>query len=50
MEGGWGPGEKSEPGGLEPTAAACAVGPGLDRDQKRMRGRAGENRRGPMLQ
>lgn len=31
VEGGWGPGEKSEPGGLGATAAACAVGPGLDR-------------------
>lgn len=50
VEGGWGPGEKSEPGGLGATAAACAVGPGLDRGPEGHAWESGENRRGPMLQ
>lgn len=50
VEGGWGPGEKSEPGGLGATAWRVLWGLDWTVDQKDMRGRAGENRRGPVLQ
>lgn len=50
MEGGWGPEEKSETGGLGATATACAVGPGLDGGpEKGQGGRAGENHRDSLL-
>lgn len=50
VEGGWGPEEKSETGGLGATATACAVGPGLDGGpEKGQGGRAGENHRDSVL-